>query len=456
MRIVLATLEYPTEPYRAGGMCWAFGKIASGLKAQGHEITVVVPAEKAGLVFDASGVPVHRYEFKSHLPARLEAALSWRLPIGVVHYNHAWSLYEALDEVDRNGSIDLVLAVASPESFIAAGSRRWRYVCRVSAYRLFWVISNFFPVTNGYLFEDWMMARACAWADARYAPSAILANVFQRVGCGETRVIHTPMTKVTLATLTPEVRERIPGRYVLFYGSLQGTKGAHLLADAMPALLEAHPDLHVVFMGRDLSAPGFGSMRAYIERALAAFPDRTHVPGVLEQAEALQYVARAEWVVFPSVMDNLPNALLEAMYLGRPIVVTRNSGTDELVTDGRNGLVVDSNDMVALREGLRRALAMNREQRESMGECARETVTRECDPEKAARALEDLLGKVASAPIGWRASWLAMVLRLGWLRLLWLWRVIRMCRWGASRRALGRLQSLCLDYLPGVKFEFKP
>ncbi len=456
MRIALATLEYPTEPYRAGGMCWAFGKIARGLKAQGHEVRVVVPAEKAGRVVDEAGVPVCRYEVKPHLPARIETALSWRLPIGVVHYNHAWSLYDALDELDREAHIDLVLAVASPESFIAAGSRRWRYVCRVSAYRIFWVISNFFPVTPGYLFEDWMKVRACTSADARYAPSAILAKVFQRLGCGETRVIHTPMTKVILAPLSPATRERMPGRFVLFYGSLQGTKGAHLLADAMPALLQAHPDLQVVFIGRDLAAPGFGSMRAYIERSLAAFPDRVHLPGVLDQAEALQYVACAEWVVFPSVMDNLPNALLESMYLGKPVLVTRNSGTDDLVTDGQNGLVVRSNDLPALSDGLRRALAMNPKQRGVMGERAREMVMRECDPGKTARALDDLLGYVAHRSSGWRASEVAVVVRLGWLRLLWWWRVLRMCRWGVSRRALGRLQSLCLDYLPGVKFEFKP
>jgi glycosyltransferase involved in cell wall biosynthesis len=58
----------------------------------------------------------------------------------------------------------------------------------------------------------------------------------------------------------------------------------------------------------------------------------------------------AHLVVLPSLTDNLPNACLEAMGLGKVVIGTSGTSFDELITDGVNGFLVPPNDPAALAE----------------------------------------------------------------------------------------------------------
>ncbi len=53
-------------------------------------------------------------------------------------------------------------------------------------------------------------------------------------------------------------------------------------------------------------------------------------------------IAAARLVVLPSLVDNLPNACLEAMGLGTAVIGTTGASFEELITDGVNGFLVPS------------------------------------------------------------------------------------------------------------------
>jgi glycosyltransferase involved in cell wall biosynthesis len=72
-----------------------------------------------------------------------------------------------------------------------------------------------------------------------------------------------------------------------------------------------------------------------------------------------------------STYEGLPIALIEAMALGRPAVVTGVGGTPEVVDDGAQGVVVPPRDPGALADGLLRLLG-DTELRAKMGAMARE------------------------------------------------------------------------------------
>ena len=92
------------------------------------------------------------------------------------------------------------------------------------------------------------------------------------------------------------------------------------------------------------------------------------------QSNPLSYMHSAAIFALPSRFEGMPNALLEAMASGLPAIVTDASpGPLEMVTDGRNGLVVPTEDPVAFAAALQ-TLMLTEEQRTQLGEAARQTL----------------------------------------------------------------------------------
>lgn len=70
--------------------------------------------------------------------------------------------------------------------------------------------------------------------------------------------------------------------------------------------------------------------------------------GVLDAEEIKQMLLDSHLYVYPSLMDNSPNALCEAQLLGVPCIATYVGGIPSLVTDFEDGLLVPSNDPESL------------------------------------------------------------------------------------------------------------
>ncbi|MBI3173109.1 MAG: glycosyltransferase family 4 protein [Chloroflexi bacterium] len=97
--------------------------------------------------------------------------------------------------------------------------------------------------------------------------------------------------------------------------------------------------------------------------------------------------------LFPSRHEGMPNAVLEAMASGLPVVATRIAGSEELVVDGETGILVTPEDVNALRDGLRLLITDSRK-REQMGQASRQRVEREYSWESVARQYSEYLEKI--------------------------------------------------------------
>ncbi|MCH7792418.1 MAG: glycosyltransferase family 4 protein, partial [Planctomycetes bacterium] len=92
----------------------------------------------------------------------------------------------------------------------------------------------------------------------------------------------------------------------------------------------------------------------------------------------------------PAIWDNFPNALLEAMALGKPIVATSGSGIAEIIEHERSGLLVQPDDAQALAAGLELALS-DKSLRERLGGEAQKRVRELCDPAQIVSRMEALI-----------------------------------------------------------------
>jgi glycosyltransferase involved in cell wall biosynthesis len=103
--------------------------------------------------------------------------------------------------------------------------------------------------------------------------------------------------------------------------------------------------------------------------------NRVHFEGWSSREDVLAYYQGADIFVMPSRDEGMPNALLEAMACGLPVIATRVSGNEELVQDGVTGLLVPPDDPCALGKALER-LVKNEDLRRMMGKAGRGSAER--------------------------------------------------------------------------------
>ena len=103
--------------------------------------------------------------------------------------------------------------------------------------------------------------------------------------------------------------------------------------------------------------------------------------------------------VLPSLGEGISNTLLEAMATGLPVVATRVGGNPELVSDGRNGRLVDAGDPGALARVLVE-LAAAPETRRAMGRAGLERVRRQFNWDKTVEAYLGVYDELLAAPAG--------------------------------------------------------
>lgn len=115
--------------------------------------------------------------------------------------------------------------------------------------------------------------------------------------------------------------------------------------------------------------------------------------------ELLDEYAKSKIVVLPlDIQDGLNNAsgcstLVEAMAIGKAVIVTRTPTTESYVTHGVNGILVDSKDVDGLRAAIQDLLA-NEEKRKTLGRNARAFVENNCDAEKTAQKMAEFFKKI--------------------------------------------------------------
>lgn len=173
-------------------------------------------------------------------------------------------------------------------------------------------------------------------------------------------------------------------RVVLAVGRLSHEKGqAHLIR----ALATCQQPLRLVIVG---DGPDRGALErlARVQRA-----DRSVIFAGMTP-DVAPFYAMADVFALPSLTEGSPNALLEAMACGLPVVATRVGGVPEIATDGQTALLVPSSDPLALGCAIDRMLA-DPALGARLGSAARAAVLSRHTPEQRAATLSNLYAGLA-------------------------------------------------------------
>lgn len=112
--------------------------------------------------------------------------------------------------------------------------------------------------------------------------------------------------------------------------------------------------------------------------------------------DAARLLAAADLFVLSSTHEGLPVALLEAMALGRAVVATRVGGIPEVITHGRDGLLVTPGDAVGLAAAMLEVLG-DRDRQETLGRQARDSLRRRASMAEMVRAVERVYAELSQA-----------------------------------------------------------
>lgn len=131
---------------------------------------------------------------------------------------------------------------------------------------------------------------------------------------------------------------------------MQPVKGHKFFIDAAARVAQSQPDVRFVLVGD-------GPLRPEIEAQVArlGLADRVHLLG--DRTDAAKLIPEFDLLVLASLHEGLPNAVMEAMAAGVPVVATAVGGTKELIVDGETGYLVPPADAIALAERIACALA---------------------------------------------------------------------------------------------------
>lgn len=116
-----------------------------------------------------------------------------------------------------------------------------------------------------------------------------------------------------------------------------------------------------------------------VEQAARDLGDRVLMPGMIENLPAL--ISSCDVVMLTSEHEGMPNAVLEAMALGVPVVATRAGGVPEAVIDGETGVLCEIGDVSGLGAALS-LLASDKRMRGRLGEAGRGRVIGEFSVER--------------------------------------------------------------------------
>jgi glycosyltransferase involved in cell wall biosynthesis len=247
-----------------------------------------------------------------------------------------------------------------------------------------------------------LLMKALARADAVVAITDELARSYLEAGLPRDRLVRIPngvdtsrfhpVDRAERLRLREDLALPLDGPIVLFVGIVHPRKGVDRLVAAWPRVQAQHREAALLLVG-PLTSQSDGTTSRFVER-LSDLEDQHRVHAVGHQDHVVRFYQAADVFVLPSRMEGLPNALLEAMACGLPVICSPLPGVAELLEHDVNGLLIAANEPIALGDAVC-ALLKDARRSQRLAEAGRQTVMQHYSLDAIADRYIDLYTRLA-------------------------------------------------------------
>ena len=212
---------------------------------------------------------------------------------------------------------------------------------------------------------DWYQGRRKKWLrKAQSSSSAVLTNarmiregLVREEGLAESkvRVIYNGVDLDRFHS-SPNIRAKLfPGmeraKLVVLVGNM------HTEVKGQPTLIAAAPDVVARFPNARFVLVGDGEKREDFQAAAQATGVGANFMFLGRRNDVADILAACDIAVLPSAAEGMPNAVLEYMAAGLPVVASSVGGNVEVIADGATGLLVPPVDPPSLSQALSQLLS---------------------------------------------------------------------------------------------------
>lgn len=384
--IYIVTNEFVTDHRFAGGLSNYVYKIAKALLNYGHRPTIVYIHKDIISNFQIhEEIPVWNIKPVTLFPNWLNICIKRTIQF-TKHYVNAVKWVEQLiyfleqayavrcflREKAKKSNIDIV-HYTNLQGLGALHDKARPSIIRMSSFSDMWIPFGFHHTSK---LERYFENRAIRRADLIISPSTFLVNYVSKYFKRDVAFVPTPFIESTLF-LNDEMDILDQNRkYALYFGSLAEWKGIKILIEALKIYFTEVQDVDFVFIGNNNGTIDGKPVDQFIISNLIDFSSRFKILPAMRHEHLFVYLRNAEYVCLPSLVDNFPNTVLEAMFFKKCIISSAGVGIDDQICDQVNGFLVPPGDIKKLASKMKEVSCMTKNELELIGSRAFESLKR--------------------------------------------------------------------------------
>lgn len=399
MHIVFLVHLFPIGGRATGGAANYVANMAKIMAQNGHMVEIITESDKEEL-FEWNGILVHKIRATKGFHDTGRAMPTYKKVL-----KNIWRSYwynKKVAELNKEKKIDLVQSVDA-YGLALLRKKNIRYVIRLSYYPTLWSGAakeefDFNQCISTKNLDETIQMIALKRADSLIVPSVFMQKIIiNKIGI-KPQIVESP---ILIDNDNYNLNEKFcENKYFLTFSELSYRKSIHIVIKIIDILLEKYTDMKYVVIGRDREILWKGKYTLaseIFEQNIVKNKERFVFMGEISDRKRLfSIIKHASMCILPTRVDNLPNACLEAMALGKIVISsTSKQGTsvEQLIIDGYNGFLTEVDDEESLLKKIMQVKRLSESEKKLIGERAKDRV-KDLTPEKVYKEMMEIYKEV--------------------------------------------------------------